>query len=90
MKKQAIAAAFVLAAAGCASPPPDPQQSAIGAIGTPFFIAFKIPTCGVTLALAAPLAGAAGLAPSPQTAAINADLDQSVRQNCGPPYVLAP
>ena len=91
MRRQAIAAALVLAAAGCASPaPPDPQQSAIGAVGTPFLIAFKIPTCVLTVALAAPLAGATGLAPSPQSWAIRADLDASVRQNCGPPYALAP
>jgi hypothetical protein len=91
MKKQAIAAVLVLAAAGCASPPPpDPQQSAISAVGTPFLIAFKIPVCVVSVALAAPLAGATGLAPSPESSAIRADLDQGLRQNCGPPYVLAP
>ena len=91
MKKQVIAALLVLTAAGCASPPqPDPQQTAINTLGTPFLIAFKIPVCAVTVALSAPLAGAAGLSPSPSAWAIRADLDDSVRQNCGPPYVLAP
>jgi hypothetical protein len=91
MKKQAIAAVLVLTTAGCASPaPPDQQQSAISALGTPFLIAFKIPVCAVTMVLAAPLAGATGLVPTYDAFAIRADLDESVRQNCGPPYVLAP
>src|SRR5262249_4084147 len=58
MKTQAIAAALVLAAVGCTSPPSAPPQSTVGALGTPFFIAFKIPVCVVTVALSAPLAGA--------------------------------
>ena len=90
MKTQAIATVLVLAAAGCASPPPAPPQSTIGALGTPFFIALKIPVCAITVALSAPLAGAAGLSPTPNAWAIRADLDDSVRQNCGPPYVLTP
>src|SRR5215471_10679136 len=91
MKMQSIAALLVLTAAGCTSPAaPDPQQSAITALGTPFLIAFKIPVCAVTVALAAPLAGATGLSPTYDSHVIRAELDQSVRQNCGPPYVLAP
>ena len=91
MKKQAIAALLVLTATGCASStPPDPQQSAISALGTPFLIAFKIPVCAATVALAAPLAGATGLTPTNDSHIIRAELDESVRQNCGPPYVLAP
>lgn len=91
MKMQTIAALLVLSAAGCASPPPpDPQQSTISALGTPFLIAFKIPVCAVTVALAAPLAGATGLTPTYDSHVIRAELDESVRQNCGPPYVPAP
>jgi len=91
MKNQAIAALLVLTAAGCANPaPPDPQQSTISALGTPFLIAFKIPVCAATVALAAPLAGATGLAPTYDSHVIRAELDEGVRQNCGPPYVLAP
>jgi hypothetical protein len=90
MKKQTIAALMMLTAAGCASPPPDPQQSTISALGTPFLIVFKIPVCAVTVALAAPLAGATGLAPTYDSRVIRAELDEGVRQNCGPPYVLAP
>ena len=91
MKKQAIAVLVALTAAGCASsPPPDAQQSTINTLGTPFLIAFKIPVCAVTVALAAPLAGATGLAPTYDSRVIRAELDESVRQNCGPPYVLAP
>jgi len=91
MKMQAIAAVLFLAAAGCASsPPPTPQQSTIGALGTPFYLVLKIPVCAVTVALSAPLAGAAGLSSTPQSWLIRADLDESLRQNCGPPYVLTP
>ena len=90
MKKQAIAALLVLTAAGCTSPPPDPQQTAVSALGTPFLIAFKIPVCAATVALAAPLAGATGLAPTYDSHVIRAELDAGLRQNCGPPYVLAP
>jgi hypothetical protein len=90
MKKQAIAALMILTAAGCASSQSDPQQSTISALGTPFLIAFKIPVCAVTVALAAPLAGATGLTPTYDSRVIRAELDESVRQNCGPPYVLSP
>jgi hypothetical protein len=91
MKMQTIAALLVLSAAGCASPPPpDPRQSTISTLGTPFLIAFKIPVCAVTVALAAPLAGATGLTPTYDSRVIRAELDESVRQNCGPPYVLSP
>jgi len=91
MKKQVIAALLVLTAAGCASPPqPDPQQTAINTLGTPFLIAFKIPVCAATVALAAPLAGATALAPAYHSGVIRAELDESVRQNCGPPYWLYP
>ena len=90
MKKQVIAALMILTAAGCASSPPDPQQSTINTLGTPFLIAFKIPVCAVTVALAAPLAGATGLTPTYDSRVIRAELDDGVRQNCGPPYVLAP
>ena len=73
---------------GCATQAPPGQSGAAAAVGTPFLIAFKIPVCAVTVALAAPLAGATGLAPSEQSQRIRADLDAGLVQNCGPPYVL--
>ena len=51
-------------------------------------IAFKIPVCAATIVLAAPLAGATGLAPTEQAQRIRYDLDEGLVQNCGPPYVL--
>ena len=73
--------------AGCAATPPG-QSGAAAAVGTPFLIAFKIPVCAATIVLAAPLAGATGLAPTEQAQRIRYDLDEGLVQNCGPPYVL--
>jgi hypothetical protein len=86
MKEPLLAAGLMLCAAACVSgpAPPDPQQTAINVVSAPFVVAFKIPVCAVTVALAAPLGGVATLSPTPDSWALRADLDQGVRQNCGP------
>jgi hypothetical protein len=84
-------AAFLVAAlCACAGAqgPPASGAGAASVIGTPFLVAFKLPVCVVTVALAAPLAGATGLADSDESREIRRDLDQGVAQNCGPPYAL--
>jgi hypothetical protein len=73
----------------CAAPPSHDQVA--DAVGTPFYIALKIPVCAATIVIAAPLAGIAGLAdPSPNAAAHDpkSDLDYGLRRNCGGPYAL--
>ena len=68
------------------------HQQAIDVVGTPFYVALKIPVCAATVVIAAPLAAIAGLAdPSPNAAEGDpkSDLDHGIRRNCGPPYVLS-
>ncbi|MGO8917285.1 MAG: hypothetical protein ACLQJR_15365 [Stellaceae bacterium] len=80
--------ATVTACAGAEAPSGDAGRTA-SAIGTPFLIAFKLPVCAATLVLAAPLAGATGLAPAADDARrIRHELGQGVAENCGPPYTL--
>lgn len=91
MHKIALALVLALALAGCASAPPSsPGRTALSVIGTPFLIAFKIPVCVVSAALAAPLAGAAELAGTSQAASLEQSLADGLERNCGPPYVVAP
>lgn len=103
MQIRSLAAALSLALAGCASAP-DPDRtgpSFVGVVGTPFVIVFKVPTCAFTIAFAGPVAGLSELArPWPPINAfygegdryteLRSDLDQSLRQNCGPPYAVVP
>jgi hypothetical protein len=98
MHRTALAVLLALALAGCviqppsdaAAGPPHPGRTALSVIGTPFFIAFKIPACIVSAAIAAPLAGVAQLAGTAQGASIEGDLGDGLESNCGPPYVLTP
>ena len=55
--------AFALFLAGCAEPPPPSQPvSPVSVFGTPFLIAFKIPACVATIAIAGPAAALQQLA----------------------------
>jgi len=95
MNSKVAAALLTVALAGCAGNPEASRQepSFISVVGTPFLIAFKIPTCVVSVAIAAPLAGASQLAePSPviDPPSLRRDLDEGLIHNCGPPYVVAP
>jgi hypothetical protein len=91
MHKIAPALVLALALCGCASAPPQsPGSTALSVIGTPFLLAFKIPVCIVSAALAAPLAGAAELARTNQAYGIEQSLGDGLEDNCGPPYVVGP
>jgi len=91
MDKIALALVLVVALAGCASaPPPTSAGRTLSVIGTPFLLAFKIPACVVSAAVAAPLAGAAELAGTSQAASLEQSLGDGLERNCGPPYVVAP
>lgn len=76
---------------GCAEPPLPPPVSVVSAIGTPFLIAFKVPACLATLAIAGPAAAVQQLA-APNEDGLQPDirpaLDAGIGQNCGPPYVV--
>jgi hypothetical protein len=96
MRIQAAAILLAGMAAGCASSPPA-GGGFVSAVGTPFLVAFKIPACITTIALAGPLAGAAALIPENEPLGgdgdrreILHDLDAGLNQNCGPPYVVVP
>jgi hypothetical protein len=91
MHKIALALVPALALTGCAStPPPSPGRTALSVIGTPFLLAFKIPVCVVSAAVAVPLAGAAELAGTSQAASLEQSLGDGLEKNCGPPYMVVP
>lgn len=95
MRIWTAAVVLSLAIGGCTPAPPTPAGNGyfVSAVGTPLYIAFKIPVCAVTIGFAAPIAGVAGLAgPSENYAAHDArpELDDALTRNCGPPYVLVP
>jgi hypothetical protein len=91
MHKIAPAVVLALALAGCANAPPQtPGSTALSVIGTPFLLAFKIPVCIVSAAIAAPLAGAAELARTSQAFYLEQSLGEGLESNCGPPYVVSP
>lgn len=82
--------ALLLCLSGCAEPPPPAQPvSAVSVVGTPFLIAFKIPACVATLAIAGPAAALQQLA-APNEDRLQPDirpaLDAGIDENCGPPY----
>jgi hypothetical protein len=89
-----VALAAVLLLAGCAaSPPPGERISYVSAIGTPFYLAAKVPVCAATLVIAVPVSALQGLA-APNNDGLQPDfrpgLDAGIQENCGPPYVLPP
>lgn len=82
--------AALLSACANGSPPASPLASTVG---TPFYVALKIPICAATIAMGGLAAGVQGLAPGSEDFReedIRQDVDNGFRQNCGPPYVLAP
>ncbi len=89
-----LIAASMLSLAGCASDSTEPTGGAsagntfISVVGTPFLIALKIPFCVASVAIAAPLAGAAALTPDGRDT--QQALGAGLASNCGPPYVVNP
>ena len=79
---------------GCTEPPRPPQSVAtITAFGTPFLIAFKIPACVATVAIAGPAAALQQLAAPNEDGlqpASRPARDAGIVQNCRPPYEVAP
>jgi hypothetical protein len=95
MRIRFLVASLALSLAGCTSSAGSPSSgtasagdTAISILGTPFLIAFKIPVCIVSAAIAAPLAGAAALVPDGRET--QQTLGADLAENCGPPYVLSP
>lgn len=64
-------------------------RATVAAVGTPFLVAFKVPVCVATVAVAGPLAGLFALADPPIRAGQRA-LAEGVSKNCGPPYAVRP
>ena len=99
--KSALSTALALfASAGCAAMPSD-RDSVAAAVGTPFYVALKIPTCVGTVAVAAPLIGIGQLAKpgyDAQARGIVPSTDDDLRRtlrdgltaNCGTPYTVTP
>jgi hypothetical protein len=90
-----LVAGLALWLAGCASADTEASTSTssagdtfISIVGTPFLIAFKIPVCAASIAIAAPIAGAAAL--TPESRETQRALGAGLASNCGPPYVLSP
>src|ERR1700681_3841997 len=97
--RSTLAVLVALTLAGCVSPPPSDAAArppnaggtALAVIGTPFYIAAKIPTCGVAAAIAAPLAAISQLAGDYHQGTIargggriNDDLADGLAFDCGP------
>ena len=74
--------------AACTTPPPPGTPTPASAVGTPFYIAFKIPVCAATVVLGGPWAGVTGLVDDEQAREMRDDINRGLVQNCGPPYVL--
>src|SRR5438034_959636 len=76
---------------GAPPPPPPPGRTAVSIIGTPFLIAFKIPVCIVSAAMAGAMTGVAGaLGGNGGPASLEQSLGEGVEKNCGPPWALNP
>jgi hypothetical protein len=89
MRWEKIGALILAGALGaCAQGAPAGDTGFGATFGTPFLLALKAPLCIATVALSAPLVGASGFAPTPQSQAIREDLDAGMAANCGPPYVF--
>jgi hypothetical protein len=90
--RKARAALLGILLAGCAGTPDDrgSGNTFISVVGTPFLIAFKIPVCVASAAIAAPLAGVSALNPDSGGREFREALGAGVAQNCGPPYVVSP
>ena len=100
--KHAAALLCLALLAGCTRASSDEPVAPVvsGAIATPFLIALKLPACAITLAVAGPITALSELASPPKiapgdydgqlNASIRDEVDQGVRDNCGPPYVLPP
>jgi len=94
MRKSILALLGATLLSACANANGDPPGSPlVSAVGAPFYIALKIPVCAATIAMGGLAAGVQGLAPDSEDFRgedVREDVDSGVRQNCGPPYVLAP
>jgi hypothetical protein len=96
MPRIALALGLALGLAACAAAPsddaalapPTPGDVALEVIGTPFLLAFKLPVCVVSAAIAAPLAGIAELARTDMAGRMENSLADGLERNCGPPYVV--
>ncbi len=97
MRRKAFVGLLILALAGCASTEATPASSPsfVGIVGTPWLVALKIPVCAATIVAAGPIAAVAALSNPGIDANLaetdtRAQLDLSLNQNCGPPYVVTP
>ena len=98
MRKTSFLVLALFALAACASQgggtqpaptaQPDPADTFLAVIGTPFLWAVKIPVCVVSAVIAAPIAGAASVATNGQET--TRALRDGVKQNCGPPWAFEP
>ena len=95
MRIKALAILLAVALGGCASStaPPVAESRAgntvVAVVGTPFLLAFKVATCALTVAVAAPAAGILALGVDPYGEGFDY-LGSGVAHNCGPPYALSP
>jgi hypothetical protein len=98
MQMRSLAATLALMLAGCAGPGPG-EFGPVTVFGTPFLIAFKIPFCVATVGVAGPVSALTELTrPSSPLAAVNPlydnnvairqYVDDGIKENCGPPYIV--
>jgi hypothetical protein len=96
MRKWTLIGLLVLVLGACANSGTTAQQQPfVTVVGTPFLIAFKIPVCATTIALAGPGSALATLTDKGPDrnyaeASLVRDFDYGLNNNCGPPYVVTP
>ena len=100
MRSKLLALPVVILLGACTQPAgskaagqPSGEAAAVSIFGTPFLIAFKIPLCVGSVLLAAPAAGASAVMPPedlPEQDSARQIISHGLRENYGPPYVVAP
>jgi hypothetical protein len=67
---------------------PSPARTVFNVIGTPFFAAFKVAVCAMTIGIGAPELGFAALTDPEGVGWQRQDLADGFAANCGGPWVL--
>jgi hypothetical protein len=92
MRKLLSITLVALALSACQQGDPNGGRVFLSVVGTPFLIAFKIPVCAATIAVAAPVAGVSAISgpDTPSGIDLRNNLGDGLGSNCGPPYVVSP
>jgi hypothetical protein len=105
MRRILLAIAALAPIAACATAPdlsapgtgqtvydPNTDFPFLAIVGTPIYLAFKIPVCAASAAVSLPLAGMSELNGAGDAGGrdMRRSLSTGLAQSCGPPYALTP